>query len=161
VRAESSGVLVDAADYYRAFHAAAAQAQRYILISGWQFDRGVQLLRGVDAVGRGQELRLLEFLDGLCARNPALHIYLLAWDFHFVFALEREWMQRLWFHFASNPRLAFRFDDTPSAQGSHHQKMVVIDGTVAFVGGIDLCEARWDDRQHRSDNPLRTSRGRP
>lgn len=28
---------------------------------------------------------------------------------------------------------------------SHHEKMVVIDQRIAFVGGIDLCYGRWDD----------------
>jgi phospholipase D1/2 len=55
----------------------------------------------------------------------------------------------------------FRFDEAAQAQGAHHQKFAVIDGQHAFVGGIDLCEARWDDRAHRTHNPLRTSRGEP
>ncbi|KAG6465921.1 hypothetical protein O3G_MSEX015500 [Manduca sexta] len=32
---------------------------------------------------------------------------------------------------------------------AHHEKLVVIDQTVAFVGGIDLCYGRWDDAKHR------------
>uniref|UniRef100_A0A146LLZ0 Phospholipase n=2 Tax=Lygus hesperus TaxID=30085 RepID=A0A146LLZ0_LYGHE len=32
---------------------------------------------------------------------------------------------------------------------AHHEKMVVIDQSVAFVGGIDLCYGRWDDYKHR------------
>jgi phospholipase D1/2 len=37
----------------------------------------------------------------------------------------------------------------------------VIDGALAFVGGMDVCEARWDDRRHLAEHPLRYSRGRP
>jgi len=45
---------------------------------------------------------------------------------------------------------------------SHHRKVAVIDGIVAFVGGMDLCEARWDDRRHLSENPYRVGpTGRP
>ena len=161
VHAEQAGIIVDAADYFRAFHAAAERAQHHILISGWQFDRGVQLLRGTDAVGREADVELLHFLDRLCTRTPSLRIYLLAWDFHMVFAFEREWMQRFWFHYATNERMSFRFEETESVQGCHHQKFAVIDGHTAFVGGIDLCEARWDDRAHRTVNPLRMSRGEP
>ena len=40
-----SGLLVDGCDYYRAFWTAAAKAENYILLSGWQFDSDVQLLR--------------------------------------------------------------------------------------------------------------------
>lgn len=32
---------------------------------------------------------------------------------------------------------------------SHHEKMVVIDQSLAFMGGIDLCYGRWDDDLHR------------
>ncbi|XP_055697151.1 phospholipase D2 [Phlebotomus papatasi] len=32
---------------------------------------------------------------------------------------------------------------------AHHEKIVVVDQTYAFVGGIDLCYGRWDDYQHR------------
>ncbi|KAL5109366.1 Phospholipase D1 [Taenia crassiceps] len=33
---------------------------------------------------------------------------------------------------------------------SHHEKLVVVDQSVAFVGGIDLCFGRWD----RPDHPI-------
>jgi phospholipase D1/2 len=32
---------------------------------------------------------------------------------------------------------------------SHHEKMVIIDQSLAFMGGIDLCFGRWDDDLHR------------
>jgi phospholipase D1/2 len=159
-RAEASGVLVDAAAYYRAFYEAASQAKKTIILSGWQFDRGVPLLRGQDAPA-GAEVRLLAFLNQLCENNPELEIYILAWDFNVVFALEREWMQTLYFQWATNERLQFRFDEAQAAQGSHHQKFAVIDRSLSFLGGIDLCEARWDDRRHQEHNPLRVSRGEP
>ncbi len=27
---------------------------------------------------------------------------------------------------------------------AHHEKLVVVDQVIAFVGGIDLCYGRWD-----------------
>lgn len=32
---------------------------------------------------------------------------------------------------------------------AHHEKIVVIDQAYAFIGGLDLCYGRWDDRAHR------------
>lgn len=32
---------------------------------------------------------------------------------------------------------------------AHHEKIIVIDQSVAFVGGIDLAYGRWDDEEHR------------
>ncbi|KAI5861564.1 phospholipase D/nuclease [Durotheca rogersii] len=31
---------------------------------------------------------------------------------------------------------------------AHHEKFVVIDYAMAFIGGLDLCFGRWDDHQH-------------
>lgn len=37
---------------------------------------------------------------------------------------------------------------------AHHEKMVSIDQSVAFVGGLDLAFGRWDDSDYRlSDLP--------
>ena len=161
--AEENGLVVDARDYYYAFYKAARSARHSILMAGWQFDSGVKLLRGNDiarANAQGQDVKLLRFLDGLCERQPDLHIYMLAWDFHMVFALEREWMQKLWFHWTTHDRLHFMFDDSCVPGGCHHQKFVVIDGRLSFLGGMDICESRWDDRRHLMRNPVRRSRGR-
>jgi phospholipase D1/2 len=35
-------------------------------------------------------------------------------------------------------------DDVHPVGASHHQKIVVVDDAVAFVGGLDLTEKRWD-----------------
>ncbi|KAK9753640.1 PX domain [Popillia japonica] len=32
---------------------------------------------------------------------------------------------------------------------AHHEKIVCVDQTYAFVGGVDLCYGRWDDFEHR------------
>jgi phosphatidylserine/phosphatidylglycerophosphate/cardiolipin synthase-like enzyme len=157
--APAAGVIFDASDYYHAFYWAAKEARRSIVVSGWQFDSGVKLLRGDDAPA-GVEVRFLKFLDGLCEANPSLYVSILAWDFHMVLAGERQWMQRVYFHWMTNKRFHFRFDDAPITGGSHHQKFVVVDGRLAFVGGMDICESRWDDRRHVAVNPLRISRGR-
>ena len=34
---------------------------------------------------------------------------------------------------------------------SHHEKTVVIDQQIAFIGGPDLCFGRWDDSFMRSE----------
>lgn len=32
---------------------------------------------------------------------------------------------------------------------AHHEKIVVVDQSLAFLGGIDLCYGRWDTNEHR------------
>ncbi|SNB46307.1 phospholipase D-like domain-containing protein [Geobacter sp. DSM 9736] len=153
----ATGLLIDACDYYRAFYHAARTAQRYILIAGWQFDSEVQLLRGQEAREAGEDVRLLPFLEALCTKNEELEIFILAWDFSVIFSLEREWFQRWIFNWTTNKRIRFRFDNRHAIGATHHQKFVVIDGALAFVGGIDICSDRWDDRRHLLENRERVN----
>lgn len=156
-----AGILVDGDDYYRAIYEAGQRATSYLLLAGWQFDTDACLLRGEEATGAELPVTLLAYLNALCERRPELKIFVLAWDFHAVFALEREWMQDLRFKWLTSERLQFVFDAHHAEGGSHHQKFVVVDGQLSFLGGLDLCDHRWDDRNHRVPNPLRVSRGAP
>jgi phospholipase D1/2 len=157
--AQEAGVLIDARDYYRAFYQAARRARQYIAITGWQFDSDVALLRGEEAREAQGEVRMLPLLRELCARNPELQVYILAWDFSLLFALEREWMQELLFRWRCE-RVFFRFDTSAPLYGAHHQKLVIVDGQVAFAGGMDICDCRWDDRSHLPRSALRCDTGR-
>lgn len=157
---DSARILIDGRDYYRAFYQATRQARHYILISGWEFDSEVSLLRGEDLKESGEDIRFLGFLNSLCEENPGLKIYILAWNFSFIFLLEREWQQKRIFSQA-NPRISFHFDSHHAFAASHHQKFVVVDGYAAFVGGMDICASRWDDRRHLAKNPHRVDHGRP
>jgi phosphatidylserine/phosphatidylglycerophosphate/cardiolipin synthase-like enzyme len=155
-------VLVDADSYYAAFCQAALRARRYIYITGWQFDTQARLLRPDPAAPVSHPIELLPFLNHLCEANPALEIYITAWDYSVVYALEREWLQKLKFDFQSHSRVHFEFLNHPEPGGCHHQKIVIIDGAVAFVGGLDLCDARWDTRGHEKDDPARVdTHGKP
>jgi phosphatidylserine/phosphatidylglycerophosphate/cardiolipin synthase-like enzyme len=158
-RVDESAVIVDAEGYFKAFYQAALRAERYILIAGWQFDTEVSLLRGRDAERAQLPVRLRPFLNALLDRTPHLQIYLLAWDFSVVYAIEREWLQEERFGYGTPDRMHFVFDEHPKAVASHHQKFVVIDGKVGFVGSTDLCDARWDDREHAQENAHRVNLG--
>ena len=127
----SSGLIIDGRDYYHAFYHAARSAKRYIAISGWQFDSNVPLLRGPDAEAAGEEAQLLSFLNGLCEKNPELRVFILAWDFSFVYGLDREWFLQWYVSWMTHESLKFSFDRSAVYDASHHQKFVVIDDKVA------------------------------
>ena len=42
----------------------------------------------------------------------------------------------------------YHLDDRFPPGGSHHQKIIVVDDQVAFVGGLDLTTGRWDTPEH-------------
>ncbi len=156
---ERSGVLIDAHNYYRAFYHAAGQARRYILLAGWRFNTDTRLVRGDDARANGGEVSLLPFLARLCRERPDLRVYVLAWDFSMNYALEWEGRQRQTFEAAAPGRIHFRYDGRHAVGGSHHMKFSVVDGRVAFVGGLDFCADDWDDRRHRAHHPDRADSG--
>lgn len=158
--AGQAGLLVDGESYYAAFYEAARRAEHYILLSGWQFDSDAQLIRGERALReKGRPTTLLRFLVALCEERPELKIYIIAWDYHVLFALEREWLQELVFHWRTHPNIHFRFDSGLPSGASWHRKYAVIDGRWAFLGGMDLCESRWDTRHHHAEDPLRVTYG--
>lgn len=155
-----AGLLIDAHDYYRAFYEAASRAKRSILMLGWQFDSDVQLVRG-DELPPGadpQDYQLLPMLDRLCRERPDLEVKMLAWDHSLFFALEREILQKVVFDIATISRFQFKTDGTVPLGGSHHQKVAIIDGQIAFMGSADICQDRWDTSAHVARDPLRVSR---
>jgi phosphatidylserine/phosphatidylglycerophosphate/cardiolipin synthase-like enzyme/uncharacterized membrane protein YdjX (TVP38/TMEM64 family) len=151
--AERLAFLVDGADFFRAFREAAIRARHSLLIIGWDIDSRVDLLRnqGPPRRGKGPDglpLALGAFLNGLLKRNNQLHIHVLDWDFTVVFAPDREWMPLYKEEWAAHPRLHFHLDDQHPVGACHHQKVIVVDDRVAFVGGLDLTRGRWDTTGH-------------
>jgi phospholipase D1/2 len=156
--APRSGLLVDGRDYYRAVYDVCAQARRSILMLGWQFDSRMRLLVGDDAQDADYPVELLAFLGALCDERPELRVYLLSWKSSPLFAFEREPFQKLTFRLRSHPNLRFELDDTHPVTASQHQKMVVVDRSIALLGGMDLAASRWDDRAHVAHDPRRRRR---
>lgn len=158
--AVKSGVLVDGRDFYKAVYEACCRAQRTILMTGWQFASKVQLVRGEDATRCELPTKFVDFLRALCDQRPELEIYLLAWDASAVFTFEREPLQRLKFQINGHERIHWKMDNKHPRGASHHQKLIAVDRAIAFVGGMDVCNSRWDDRHHEADQELRCSYGR-
>lgn len=153
--APRSGLLVDGHDYYRAVYDACRQARRSILMLGWQFDSRVELLRGDEANDAEHPIALLRFLTTLCEERPELQVRILTWRSSPVFALEREPFQSLTFRLRSHDNLRFERDSCHPLGASQHQKVVIVDRSIAMLGGMDVCKGRWDDRAHLAHDPRR------
>ncbi|HEX7634076.1 MAG TPA: VTT domain-containing protein [Noviherbaspirillum sp.] len=153
-------MLVDADAYFRAVRAALRKARHSIFILSWDIDSRLWLVP--EGAHDGCPEPLGDFLHEIVAARPDLHAYVLNWDFAMLYALEREWLPVYKLDWRTHRRLAFRMDGKHPIGGSHHQKVVVIDDTVAFVGGLDLTRCRWDTPEHAYDAPLRRdSDGKP
>jgi phospholipase D1/2 len=152
-RAQRVSFLIDSAAYFAAFAAAAEQAQESIFIIGWDVDSRVCLVP--DGMREQQPMELGAFLKAIVSRRRGLQVYVLEWDFAVIFALERESTTVRQQRWRTHRRVQFRMDGAHPAGASHHQKVVVVDDAVAFVGGIDLTIRRWDNAEHRAQDPRR------
>jgi phospholipase D1/2 len=145
--------LIDGAAYFSAVRAAIARARRSVFILGWDIDSRVRLVPGGANDGLPEELG--DFLNEVVKRQRDLQMYVLTWDFAMVFALDREWLPIYKLDWRTHRRLHFQLDDKHPLGASHHQKIVVVDDAVAFVGGLDLTHHRWDTPEHACRNPGR------
>jgi phospholipase D1/2 len=148
-------LLIDADAYFSALRSAILRARHSIFILGWDIDSRMRLTPGNGGADDGFPEQLGDFLHALVAARPQLHVYMLNWDFAMLYALEREWLPVYKSEWRKQHRLSYRMDARHPVGASHHQKVVVIDDRLAFVGGIDLAQSRWDTPDHACDNPLR------
>jgi phospholipase D1/2 len=146
-------LLVDADVYFRAVRNAIRAARHSIFILSWDIDSRMRLVP--EGANDGYPEPLGEFLHAVVAERPDLHAYVLNWDFAMLYALEREWLPAYRAGWLAHSRLEFFMDGRHPVGASHHQKVVVIDDAIAFVGGLDLTRCRWDTPEHASDAPLR------
>lgn len=145
-------------DYMQAVADAIKKAQRFIFIADWQLDYDVELeKRGV----AGHPGRLSELLADALQRG--VHVRVLCYDSMDILSkfgppdTHEEKTQKM---LEAMPRGKGSIEvavQNPSTQRTskpwklggnvnfaHHQKFVVVDGKVAFLGGIDLAYGRWE-----------------
>ena len=144
--------FIDGKDYMSAVADAIESAEKEIMITDWQMNPEIFMKRsdlGVDSLKWRLDQMLLRKAD-----EGVLVYILLCWETkpfvdvgsdHALKVLGKHKnivIQRHPDHRSGiqNPTTLFRW--------SHHEKMVIVDRSVAFVGGIDLCYGRWDTRSH-------------
>jgi phosphatidylserine/phosphatidylglycerophosphate/cardiolipin synthase-like enzyme/uncharacterized membrane protein YdjX (TVP38/TMEM64 family) len=164
-RASEFQSIQDAADYFRLVREALLRAQKTVFILGWDIFAGIDLLPS--AISDDEQparprtkrndapTRLDRLLDFVARRRPKLRCYILIWDYAALYTLERDPWSRWKLGWRSHRHIRFGFDDNHPVGGSHHQKIVVVDDSLAFCGGIDLTSHRWDTSAHRVNEPAR------
>jgi len=152
-RSSRMAFLIDAKAYFKAFYETVKRAERSIFIVGWDIDSRIPLLRN-----HGEQklpIKLGRFLNTVVRKKKGLHAHILTWDFAMVFALGRELFPIFRLPWKTCRRLHFYLDGEHPIGACHHQKIVVVDDAVAFVGGMDLSKKRWDTREHKAHDDRR------
>lgn len=148
--AKRAAVLIDGADYYAQLAKVIPRAQKSIFIIGWDFDAGIRL-----RPDRPDSPKLGDFLRALVEERPNLEVRVLVWSVAVLHAPGAPLPLLLGAPWEKHPRIQVRLDREHPIYGAHHQKIVCVDDTVAFVGGMDLTIRRWDTNEHRAEHELR------
>jgi len=148
-KARRAAFLIDTKRYFEVLDRALPQARRRIIVIGWDFESSLRL------TPRGKPLS--ERFHELVEANPHLEIHVLIWRSSLVYANNHDLPLPVGKNWFDHPRIHYRLDAEHPIGGSHHQKIVVLDDRLAFVGGIDLTDGRWDDCGHPADCAERTT----
>ncbi len=143
-------VLVDGAEALAEIAAALEAARESVWLAGWFFSPGFRLRAD-------SETTLRDLLADLAER---LDVRLLAWAGAPLplFRPDRSEVREMRDAFADGTRIRVALDNRERPFHCHHEKLVIVDGEVAFVGGIDLTSYAGD-RLDGSAHPARGSLG--
>ncbi len=142
-------VLIEGAAYFAALEQAIRRARRSVMIAGWSLAPGFALLRGEPPV-------LLREVLGEAAESVDVRVLLWAGAPVPVLAPRRASVRKGRDELVRGTRIKSALDAHERPMHCHHEKLVVIDDEVAFVGGIDLTDLGAD----RYDTPEHPGRGR-
>jgi phosphatidylserine/phosphatidylglycerophosphate/cardiolipin synthase-like enzyme len=142
-------VLIDGAAYLPTLEAAIRGAQRSVRIAGWCVTPEFALVRDEPPV-------LLRELLGDVAESVDVRLLLWAGAPVPAFKPRRGAVRAARDALVRGTRMQVALDSHERPMHCHHEKIVVIDDEVAFVGGIDLTDLGGD----RYDTPQHPARGR-
>uniref|UniRef100_A0A672KUT0 phospholipase D n=1 Tax=Sinocyclocheilus grahami TaxID=75366 RepID=A0A672KUT0_SINGR len=139
--------FVNAAGYFDAIADALEEAKEEIFITAWWLSPEIFLKR---PVVDGNMWRLDHVLKRKAQEGVKIFVLLFK-EVEVVMGLNSEYTKKTLMGLHPNIRVIRHPDHMPSTAllWAHHEKLVVIDQSLAFLGGIDLAYGRWDDSQHR------------
>uniref|UniRef100_A0A8C4EQ10 Phospholipase n=1 Tax=Dicentrarchus labrax TaxID=13489 RepID=A0A8C4EQ10_DICLA len=123
------------------------EAKEEIFITDWWLSPEIFLKR---PVVEGNRWRLDCILKRKAQQGVRIFVMLYK-EVELALGINSGYSKRTLLHLHPNIKVMRHPDHVSSAVylWAHHEKIIVIDQSVAFVGGIDLAYGRWDDREHR------------
>ena len=152
----------DGKDYFQDLFLKLMEAKSSIYITDWWMSPEVFLRRPVydkeyiDMAekhlitrNQGQNMtRLMDILDYKCRQGVKVYI-LVYYECSLALTLNSKHTEEAFksinknIKFTRHPSM-----DTLTLLWSHHEKLVIIDQMIGYVGGLDLCWGRYDNNQH-------------
>jgi len=144
--------LIDGENFFGELHQQLCQAKYYVFIAGWNLTPHFPICR--DTQEELIETRLLALLSKISRKVP---VRILLWNgapllFQPTTRHTKQVKQTM--ELPGQGDLICYLDSSAKPSHCHHQKTIIIDGRVAFVGGMDLTTF-MGDRFDSSKHPLR------
>ncbi|KAI8097388.1 uncharacterized protein BX664DRAFT_292887 [Halteromyces radiatus] len=140
--------FVDAENHFNAVAEAILSAKSEIYIADWWLSPELYLRR---PPAQNEEFRLDRLLQRKAREGVMIYIVVykeMSLALTIDSAHTKQWLQSL------HPNIMVqRHPDHASMDNnvlfwSHHEKIVVVDNRLAFIGGLDLCFGRYDSHEH-------------
>uniref|UniRef100_A0A9L0I8L5 Phospholipase n=1 Tax=Equus asinus TaxID=9793 RepID=A0A9L0I8L5_EQUAS len=138
---------VNAKGYFEDVANAMEEAKEEIFITDWWLSPEIFLKR---PVVEGNRWRLDYVLKRKAQQGVRIFVMLYK-EVELALGINSEYSKRTLMRLHPNIKVMRHPDHVSSSVylWAHHEKLVIIDQSVAFVGGIDLAYGRWDDDEHR------------
>ncbi|XP_004003202.3 phospholipase D1 isoform X2 [Ovis aries] len=138
---------VNAKGYFEDVANAMEEAKEEIFITDWWLSPEIFLKR---PVVEGNRWRLDCILKRKAQQGVRIFVMLYK-EVELALGINSEYSKRTLMRLHPNIKVMRHPDHVSSSVylWAHHEKLVIIDQSVAFVGGIDLAYGRWDDNEHR------------
>ena len=139
---------IDGEDGFNAISKEMKNAKESIYITGWWLTPDYYLIR------EGDEKEIMSSrLDRLLlerAKNN-VNIYILIWEnLDSIIPTKSSYAKKYLSQLHSNIHIEHHASSVQQFLAwTHHQKSIIIDEKIAFVGGLDLCLHRWDTKYHK------------
>lgn len=155
-RDTSVEVLIDGEETFRTVWEAIKRARRSVWLVDWSMSITMPLVRGEDLIALppadGAQGTGYRVFDLLTEASQHLDVRVLLWSGSLLFRPRtRVAVRQLRTLRAADSRIQGVVEKHPHRTHCHHQKTVVVDGRLAFVGGLDMTDFdidRWDTSAH-------------
>ncbi|KAI6194536.1 Phospholipase [Aphelenchoides besseyi] len=139
--------FVDAKDYWEKAAAMLEIAREEVFIADWWLCPEIYMKR---PMAEGNYWQLGEILKRIATRGVKIFV-LLYKEMELALTLDSKYSKRYLQDLHPNIHV-IRHPDHYFGTGTffwaHHEKLLIIDQLIAFVGGLDLCYGRWDNSSH-------------
>lgn len=141
--------LVDGEEAWTRVAAALRGARETIHMTSWMMWREMELVRPIDGIFKSPAERERDTILGvlLDRRNAGVQVRILLWQISSIMP----WLidDMILRRYGQHGIFEMMYEEHPTKLlGSWHQKTLIIDNRIAFVGGMNTRENDWDTSQH-------------